>query len=489
MDKLKMETPDLTQANIEKLAALFPACVTEARGEDGKLKKAVNFELLRQMLSDVVLEGDEAYEFTWVGKKAAIVESTRPIRKTLRPCPAESVDWDSTENLYIEGDNLEVLKLLQESYLGKVKMIYIDPPYNTGNDFIYRDDFAMSGEEYSEESGQVDEETGDRLFKNTDSNGRFHSDWCSMIYSRLMLARNFLSEDGAIFISIDDNEVDNLKKICADIFGASNYIATFPWRKRTAKSDVPFGVSQDFEWVICYAKSSKFLASIEGKERKYYETPDFPGRPWRVHDLTKQTTASERPNSFFTIINPKTGEEFPANPNRTWAITEETFQSYYAVDRIVFPNDYPFLNIQKPVLRYWKEDDMEKAGDNFGRVAVSTKLPENIGMSQDGTKEITSLFNGKVFSFPKPVSLIRFLASIHTSSDDIILVNNFMSCHRFNLIRCHKSAHFPVMLSIAYTIVQSYLFASSQDSIFHATVGNCLTIPDMADHIHLRNCA
>ena len=380
MDKLKMETPDLTQSNIEKLIALFPACVTEARGEDGKLKKAVNFELLRQMLSDVVLEGDEAYEFTWVGKKAAIVESTRPIRKTLRPCPAESVDWDSTENLYIEGDNLEVLKLLQESYLGKVKMIYIDPPYNTGNDFIYRDDFAMSGEEYSEESGQVDEETGDRLFKNTDSNGRFHSDWCSMIYSRLMLARNFLSEDGAIFISIDDNEVDNLKKICADIFGASNYIATFPWRKRTAKSDVPFGVSQDFEWVICYAKSSKFLASIEGKERKYYETPDFPGRPWRVHDLTKQTTASERPNSFFTIINPKTGEEFPANPNRTWALTEETFQSYYAVDRIVFPNDYPFLNIQKPVLRYWKEDDMEKAGDNFGRVAVSTKLPENIGI-------------------------------------------------------------------------------------------------------------
>lgn len=199
MDKLKMETPDLTQSNIEKLAALFPACVTEARGEDGKLKKAVNFELLRQMLSDVVLEGDEAYEFTWVGKKAAIVEANRPIRKTLRPCPAESVDWDTTENLYIEGDNLEVLKLLQESYLGKVKMIYIDPPYNTGNDFIYRDDFAQSQEEYSEESGQVDE-NGDRLFKNTDSNGRFHSDWCSMIYSRLMLARNLLSDDGVIVL-------------------------------------------------------------------------------------------------------------------------------------------------------------------------------------------------------------------------------------------------------------------------------------------------
>ncbi len=219
MDKLRMETTDLTQANIEKLAVLFPACVTETRGKDGKLKKAVNFDLLRQMLSDVVLEGNEAYEFTWVGKKAAILEATRPIRKTLRPCPAESVDWDSTENLYIEGDNLEVLKLLQESYLGKVKMIYIDPPYNTGNDFIYRDDFAMSGEKYSEETGQVDEETGDRLFRNTDSNGRFHSDWCSMIYSRLLLARNLLSDDGVIFVSIDDAEVENLRKICDEVLG------------------------------------------------------------------------------------------------------------------------------------------------------------------------------------------------------------------------------------------------------------------------------
>ncbi len=208
--------------------------MTEARGEDGKLKKAVNFELLRQMLSDVVLEGDEAYEFTWVGKKAAIVEATRPIRKTLRPCPAESVDWDTTENLYIEGDNLEVLKLLQESYLGKVKMIYIDPPYNTGNDFIYRDDFAMSGEEYSEESGQVDEETGDQLFHNTNSNGRFHSDWCSMIYSRLMLARNLLAEDGVIFISIDDNEYSNLKNICDEVFGIQSFLATFVWKRRAS---------------------------------------------------------------------------------------------------------------------------------------------------------------------------------------------------------------------------------------------------------------
>ncbi|MEG2650923.1 MAG: site-specific DNA-methyltransferase, partial [Eubacterium sp.] len=218
MDKMRMESVDLTAQNIDKIEALFPNCITETKGEDGRLKKAINFELLKQMLSDDVLEGDEAYEFTWVGKKAAIVEANKPIRKTLRPCVEESKDWDTTENLYIEGDNLEMLKLLQESYLGKVKMIYIDPPYNTGNDFIYNDDFKMTGEEYADELGAMDE-AGNRMFKNTDTNGRFHSDWCSMIYSRLMLARNFLSDDGVIFISIDDNEVNNLQKICDEIFG------------------------------------------------------------------------------------------------------------------------------------------------------------------------------------------------------------------------------------------------------------------------------
>ena len=422
MDKMRMESVDLTAQNIEKIGALFPNCITETVGADGKPKKAINFELLRQMLSGDVIEGDEAYEFTWVGKKAAIVEANKPIRKTLRPYKEESVNWDTTENLYIEGDNLEVLKLLQESYLGKVKMIYIDPPYNTGNDFVYPDSFMMDSEDYNTGSGYFDED-GNINFSRTNGNaqGRYHSDWCSMIYSRLMLARTLLRDDGAIFISIDDNEVDNLKKICSDVFGDANYVATFPWRKRTAKSDVPFGVSQDYEWIVCYAKSASFLASVAGKERKYYESPVFPGRPWRIHDLTKQTAASERPNSFFTIVNPKNGDEYPANPNRTWAITEETFKGYYEVDRIVFPGDYDFLNIKKPVLRYWKDDDIAKAGDSFGRVAVSTKLADDIGMSQDGTKEITSLLGGKIFSFPKPTSLIKFLASIHTSSDDIIL--------------------------------------------------------------------
>ena len=210
MDKMRMESVNIQQNNITKIAEMFPNCVTEGRDESGHMKKAINFEMLKQMLSDSVIDGDEAYEFTWVGKKESIVEANRPIRKTLRPCKEESVNWDSTENLYIEGDNLEVLKLLQESYLGKVKMIYIDPPYNTGNDFIYNDDFKISSEEYAEGSGEVDKE-GNRMFKNTDSNGRFHSDWCSMIYSRLMLARNLLSEDGVIFISIDDNELEDLK--------------------------------------------------------------------------------------------------------------------------------------------------------------------------------------------------------------------------------------------------------------------------------------
>lgn len=248
MDKMKFETPNLTEKNIDKIAELFPSVITESKDENGKLKKAINFDMLRQLLSEDVAEGDEAYEFTWVGKKAAIAEANKPIRKTLRPCPEESVNWDTTENLYIEGDNLEVLKLLQESYLGKVKMIYIDPPYNTGNDFIYRDDFKMSAEEYSEEIGEYDEDDN-RLFKNTDSNGRFHSDWCSMIYSRLMLARNLLSDDGVIFISIDDNEQENLKKICDELFGSDNFVGSLPRITKKAGKSTEY-VAKNHEYIF-----------------------------------------------------------------------------------------------------------------------------------------------------------------------------------------------------------------------------------------------
>ena len=432
MNKLKMQTPNLTTQNIDKIAALFPNCITEMPDEeksthDHKVyKRGINFELLRQMLSPDVVDGDEAYEFTWVGKKASIVEANKPIRKTLRPCPEESKNWDDTENLYIEGDNLEVLKLLQESYLGKVKMIYIDPPYNTGNDFIYADDFMRSQDEENRQMGMYDEDEN-RLFKNNDSNGRFHSDWCSMMYSRLMLARNLLTDDGAIFMSIDDNERDNLEKLGAEVFGESNYVATFPWRKRTAKSDVPFGISQDYEWIVCFAKTSKFIARTTGTERKYFETEDYPHQPWRIHDLTTQRTAAERPNSAFTMVNPKTGKEYPVNPLRTWAVTKETFAQYYAEGKIVFPDDYPFLNISKPAFRYWKSDDMKKAGEMFGLMPVSTKLPDNIGMSLDGTKEITDIFNGKVFSYPKTVELISFFIDIISKIDKDAIVLDFFS--------------------------------------------------------------
>lgn len=259
-----MESENIQQDNVAKIAALFPNCVTEARGEDGHLKKAINFELLKQMLSDSVIDGDEAYEFTWVGKKASIVEANRPIRKTLRPVKEDSVNWDTTENLYIEGDNLEVLKLLQESYLGKVKMIYIDPPYNTGNDFIYNDDFKMSSEEYADESGAFDDE-GNRMFKNTDSNGRFHSDWCSMIYPRLMLARNLLSEDGVIFISIDDNEQENLKKICDEVFGEENFIAQLVWEKKKKGAFLSKSYINMKEYILVFCKKDSSFNGLIGE--------------------------------------------------------------------------------------------------------------------------------------------------------------------------------------------------------------------------------
>ena len=406
MDGMSM---NLEQANIDKLRAVFPECFAE-----GKL----DIDKLLALCGEYIGNDFEKYKFEWKGKAECLKLAQKRSTGTLRPCPEESVDWDTTQNLYIEGDNLEVLKLLQTAYYRKVKMIYIDPPYNTGNDFVYADDFADPMARYKEVTQQSTK-------SNPETMGRFHTNWLNMMYPRLRLAANLLRDDGVIFLSIDDNEVTNLKKICDETFGEENYAGQFPWRKRTAKSDVPFGISQDYEWILCYAKSEDFRACLEGGTRKYYETPDFPGRPWRVHDLTKQTTASERPNSFFTIVDPKTGKEYPANPNRTWAITEETFKGYYSADRIVFPGDYDFLNIQKPVLRYWKEDDMEKAGDSFGFIPVSTKLPDSIGMTQDGTKDIADLFTSKVFGFPKPVELIKYLIKATTSTsvmdNDIIL--------------------------------------------------------------------
>ena len=307
-------------------------------------------------------------------------------------------------NFLLEGDNLHSLYLLEKTHKGKVDVIYIDPPYNTKNkDFVYDDVY-------------VDVNDGFR-----------HSKWLSFMYERLSVAKKLLSMKGCIFISIDDNEQANLRVMCDEIFGEEKFVALIPWRKRTAKSDVPFGISQDFESILCYANSD-FLAAVKGKERKYYETDDFPGKPWRFHDLTKQTTIEERPNSNFSIINPKNGKEYPVNPMRSWAITSETFEKYYQENRIIFPGDYEFLKISKPVLRYWKEDDIKKAGDSFGYAAVSTLLPnEIVGMTQDGTKEITSIFGCKKFSFPKPVSLIKYLIEIATTSMKNAIVLDFFA--------------------------------------------------------------
>lgn len=411
MDKMDGMTMNIEQANVEKLKAVFPEVFA-----DGK----VDFDKLQGLLGHYIADEKEKYSFSWKGKADSLRLAQKRSTGTLRPCKEESKNWDTTENLYIEGDNLEVLKLLQSSYLNSIKMIYIDPPYNTGNDFVYTDDFADGIAHYKEVTGQATK-------SNPETAGRYHTNWLNMMYPRLKLARNLLTDDGVIFISIDDNEQANLKKLCDEVFGEDNFVAVFPWRKRTAKSDVPFGVSQDYEWILVYAKSQDFLAAIEGGTRKYFETPDFPGRPWRIHDLTKQTSASERPKSFFTLVNPKTGKEYPANPNRTWAITKDTFEGYYKQGKIVFPDDYDFLNITQPAFRYFKDDDEKKAGEMFGCIAVSTNLPKEIGMTKEGTAEITELFEKKVFGFPKPVALLKFLISITTKFDNDAIILDFFS--------------------------------------------------------------
>lgn len=424
MEHLNMQSMDKVAANVEKIRELFPNCVTERINNEGKLEHAIDFDMLKQELSDHVVDGlQERYQFTWPDKRKAILAANAPINKTLRPCREESVDFDNTENLYIEGDNLEVLKLLQETYLGKVKMIYIDPPYNTGNDFVYEDDFKQSADEYIDNSGQLDEE-GNRLVANTESNGRFHTDWLNMIYPRLKLAKDLLSEDGVIFISIDDNEVENLKKIGDEIFGVNNYCGMIPYRKRTTKTDVPFGISQDFEWIIIFAKSNNFFAGVP-VDRKYYSTEDYPKDRWRLSDLTTQKIASQRPNSAFDLVDPKTKKVYKYNPRRLWAITKDTFDDYYKKGKIVFPDDYDFLKISVPAYRVFESEDRAKAlkmyGSPIALKSFSTALPNTVGMNEQGSKEIDELVGNKIFTFPKPTSLIKQLVLLLHCSDSLIL--------------------------------------------------------------------
>jgi len=304
-------------------------------------------------------------------------------------------DKNTITHKLIIGDNYPALLNLLVEYKSKIDAIYIDPPYSKDN----LGKFA--------ETNYENAITRDNLL--------------SMLYPRLWLAKKLLSENGVIFCSIDDKNQAYVKCLFDDVFEEKNFVALFPWRKRTAKSDVPFWVSQDYEWILCYAKSDKFIAKTNGEPRNYYETPDFPDRPWRKHDLTKQTSAIERPNSFFDMIDPKTGKKYPANPNRTWAITSDTFDKYYSDGKIIFPGQYDFLKMSQPAFRYFKDEDMKKAGKNFGYKAVSTNLPIEVGMSQDGTKDIKELFAEIPFLHPKPVALIKYLLKVATGEDSIVL--------------------------------------------------------------------
>lgn len=428
MTKMKFETPDLTSENIEKIAALFPNCITEMLDEEHSTpekkvyKRAVNFELLKQMLSPDVVDGDEAYEFTWVGKKAAIVEANKPIRKTLRPCVAESKDWDNTENLYIEGDNLEVLKLLQESYLGKVKMIYIDPPYNTGNDFIYADDFKMESEEWKVESGEWSEE-GDRLFKNTDTNGRFHSDWCSMIYSRLMLARNLLTDDGLIFVSIDNNEIENLRKICDEVFGESNCVSQLVWKNKYGAGGGTNSVAYVHEYILIYSKkeatsivcdlSDELISAYNKQDEKYAVRGGYLTQP------LASTSKGARANLMYPIFHE--GNEIHPPKGGRWIWSKEKFEQAYKNNEIV-------INRTK---EGWSVRFKQYLKDENGVMRKGTQLSMITNVfNQEGTKEFANLMGDKrFFDFPKPVELICQLLKLEINglSGESAIILDFFS--------------------------------------------------------------
>ena len=472
MEKMRMETSDLTAANVEKIGALFPNCVTETTDENGKLKKAINFDLLRQMLSADVVEGDEAYEFTWVGKKAAIVEANKPIRKTLRPCPEESVDWDTTENLYIEGDNLEVLKLLQESYLGKIKMIYIDPPYNTGADFIYRDDFAQDSDEYTDQLGMFDE-NDNRLFKNTDSNGRFHSDWCSMIYSRLLLARNLLAKDGIIVISIGYQEYDNLLQMCKELFGNKQVIGVTV-QTSGGKPSGGFNFLHEYLiWIVPADFSANAVSSWGGRDRSPFE-----GLTLSTFDKT------QRPNQTYPIFVSETDGTFvgvgkslqelidegeyvgaksdypydysvaPQGTVAVWPVTSKGKQCVWRQipSRIksdwekgyikITPNHgegndnkYSIQYLPSGVIQKVEQGKLQVIGHEAGCPTLIFGENQTVGgqvptiwnqksfFTVNGTQALKDCFPevAKVFDYPKPIALLSDVLQATTSDTDIVL--------------------------------------------------------------------
>lgn len=431
MDKMKLESVDSTAQNIEKIAELFPNCITETKDKNGNLKKAINFDLLKQDLSKDIVNGKECYEFTWVGKKESIIEANRPIRKTLRPCKEESVNWDTTENLYIEGDNLEVLKLLQESYLGKVKMIYIDPPYNTGNDFIYNDDFKISQDEYENESGIIDD-LGNRFVKNTDANGRFHSDWCSMIYSRLLLARNLLSDTGAIFISIDDNEQENIKRICDEIFGGSNFISQVIVQTNPRGRTFDKYIAKTHEYILVYVKksTSNSINQLPKAEDAIssYKKEDSHGR-YRLLELRNRNPVfnrKNRPNLFYPF--------FASADNLSVSIEEDDYHKIAIYPRNSEGEDGCWtwgkekaakdINLLVANLAntgkwsVFRKDYLE--GSSLFTKAKALWLESEMN-NENGKEVIRNLFGKTPFDFPKSVQYIMKCLKLGSNKNDIVL--------------------------------------------------------------------
>lgn len=418
MDKLKMHSQNLTQENIARIRDLFPGCVTEAKGEDGSVKLAVDFDQLRQELSESIVEGpQERYHLNWPGKREALLAANAPIAKTLRPCREESVDFDTTKNLFIEGDNLEALKLLQETYLGKVKMIYIDPPYNTGNDFVYRDDFAEDTQSFLTKSNQVDD-SGARLVANLDTNGRFHSDWLSMIYPRIKLSRNLLADDGVIFISADDNEIANLVRLCDEVFGEDNFVANFIWEKRTNRENRKV-VSSRHDYVVCYAKRQtpgvRALKQLPMtvKALANYKNPDNdPRGMWKSDPATAQ--AGHGTKDQFYILTAPNGKKHELESGRCWLYTERVMKKEIADGKIWFGKDGNGVPRVKTYLE----------AKERGLTPESILFAEDVGTNESAKNLLKELFSGKsVFDTPKPVGLIQTL--IQLSCDEGIVLDFF----------------------------------------------------------------
>lgn len=416
-----MHSPDLSQANIEKIKTLFPNCVTEVKGESGEIKLAVDFELLKQELSDSIVEGpQERYHLNWPGKRDALLTANAPIAKTLRPCREKSLNFSTSKNLFIEGDNLDALKLLQESYLNRVKTIFIDPPYNTGNDFIYHDDFADSVDSYITRSNQLDS-YGNRLQTNTESNGRFHSDWLSMLYPRLKLSRNMLREDGAIFIAIDNNEAANLQLVLDEVFGATNFVTQIIWQKRVSPANDAKWFSSDHDQIFVYAKNKEKWRPNKlertASQLSYYKNPDNdPKGAWNSATYTCNKSKDERPNLYYPIVNPNTGEEVWPKETAVWKYGKDVTDKYLVEGKLYWGANG--RSTSPRVKLYLSEMD--------NVVPRTVWSSEEAGSTQSATAELKKLFGGKgVFDSPKPVKLLERILEVSCSTSDDIVMDFF----------------------------------------------------------------